>query len=88
MGTYRVEQHRLIHNDREFHFVSYDARPANERRGEEELPKMWFLMNAGRRVPVIPQTPGQDPDALEPIFRAWLDEHVFGDSADREAQPA
>ena len=80
MGTYKVEQHRLMHQDREFHFVSYDARPANERRGEEALPPMWFLMNAGRRIAVMPQTPGQDPAELEHLFRAWLDEHVFSDS--------
>ncbi len=81
MGTYKVEQYRLTHQDREFHFVSYDARPANERRGEEAFPQMWFLMNAGRRIPVIPQTLGQDPDELEGMFRSWLDEHVFGETA-------
>ena len=81
MGTYKVEQHRVLHQDREFHFVSYDARPANERRGEEAFPQMWFLMNVGRRIPVIPQTKGQDPDELESLFRTWLDEHVFGNTA-------
>lgn len=77
MGTYKVEQGRLIHEGREFHFVSYDARPANERRAEAALPRMWFLMNAGRRVPVIPQTDGQPFEQLEPMFHAWLDKHVF-----------
>lgn len=77
MGTYKVEQHRLMHHEREFHFVSYDARPANERRGEEELPQMWFLMNAGGRIPVMPQTLGQDADELEQLFHTWLEENVF-----------
>ncbi len=80
MGTYKVEQHRLMHNDREFHFVSYDARPANERRGEEELPQMWFLMNAGGRIKVMPQTLGQEVEELEQLFHNWLDENVFAEA--------
>lgn len=80
MGAYKVEQHRLIYKEREFHFVSYDARPANERRGEEALPPMWFLMSAGRRVPVLPQTAGQDPERLERAFREWLDHNVFAET--------
>lgn len=81
MGTYKVEQHRLSHQDREFHFVSYDARPANERRGEEAFPQMWFLMNAGRRIPVMPQTLGQEIEELERLFREWLDGNVFNETA-------
>ena len=77
MGSYKVEQHRVKHRDREFHFVSYDARPANERRGEEELPPMWFLMSDANRIPVMPQTPGQDAEELEDLFRTWLEENVY-----------
>jgi hypothetical protein len=90
MGTYRVEQYRVVHEGRDFHFVSYEARPANERRGEEAFPPMWFLMNAGRRVPVIPHTPGEPFEELEPRFRAWLDEHVFAAlaSADQAVRSA
>ena len=82
MSSYRSEQRRLIHRGREFHFVSYEGRPANERRGETMLPPMWYLMREGKRSPVMPQVVGQEPAAVDRALVAWLDEHVFGKPLD------
>ena len=78
MSSYKVEQRRLSHRGREFHFVSYDAQLANERRGEPAVPPMWYLMNEGKRRPVVPQVPGQSLVELDGALRQWVDEQVFG----------
>jgi len=77
VSSYRSEQRRLTHRGREFHFVSYEGRPANERRGETALPPMWYLMSEGKRSPVMSQIAGQELAALDRALIAWLDEHVF-----------
>ena len=58
MSSYKVEQRRLSFRGRDFHFVSYEGRPANERRGEEASPPMWYLMGPAKRWPVMPQVAG------------------------------
>lgn len=83
MSSYKVEQRRLRYLGQDFHFVSYEPRPANERRGEEAQPAMWYLMREGRRHAVMPQVQGQSQDELDQALIAWLDQHVF--SAGRRA---
>lgn len=78
MSSYKSEQRRLSAGGREFHFVSYEERLPNERRGEPGFPPMWFLMSAGKRWPVIPQVEGQDPADLDRALLRWLDHYVFG----------
>lgn len=80
MSNHKVEQRRLHHRGREFHFVSYDAQAANERRGEPAFPAMWFLMNEGKRLPALPHIPGQELIELDGALLRWVDEQVFGDS--------
>ena len=65
VSSYKFEQRRLIHRGREFHFVSYDAQIANERRGEVAMPPMWYLMNEGKRRPVMEQVPGMPIEELD-----------------------
>lgn len=77
VSSYKIEQRRLSHRGREFHFVSYDGQPANERRGEVATPPMWYLMNEGKRRPVVPQIGGQDPVELDSTLLRWLEEQVF-----------
>jgi predicted esterase len=77
MASYKVEQRRLWHRGRTFHFVSYAGRPANEDRGEPAVTDMWFLMSEGKRHPVIPQVKGQETAELDQALLAWLDEYVF-----------
>ena len=77
MSQFKSEQRRLRHHGREFHFVAYEGRVANDRRGETELPAMWFLMNEGKRTAVLPHALGQPPEALDVQLIGWLDDHVF-----------
>ena len=42
--------------------MSYDAQIANERRGEPAIPPMWYLMNEGKRRPVLLHVPGSGAD--------------------------
>jgi hypothetical protein len=78
VSSHKVEQRRLHHRGREFHFVSYDAQVANERRGEVAVPPMWYLMNEGKRRPVLPHVPGQELMELDDALLRWVDEQVFG----------
>jgi hypothetical protein len=83
MSSYKIEQHRVTYRGRDFHFVSYEAQPANERRGEAAVPPMWYLMQAGKRWPVMPQDSGQPAEVVEQALRAWLEANAF-----TEADPA
>lgn len=78
VSSYKVEQRRLSHRGREFHFVSYDAQVANERRGVPALPPMWYLMNEGKRRPVLPYVQGQELVELDDALLRWVDEQVYG----------
>jgi hypothetical protein len=78
MGAYKTQQHRLVHRGQSFHLVSYEGRPADERRQQPEIPASWYLMLAGKRWLVAPQVAETMPEALDHQFAAWLDEHVFG----------
>jgi hypothetical protein len=73
----QTEQRRLQYRGREFHFVSFEGVPANPRRDQPATPAAWWLMSAGTRWEVMPFRPGQDADALDRAFTAWLDTHVF-----------
>jgi hypothetical protein len=79
VSSYRVEQRRLEHRGREFHFVSYQARPHNARRGEDAHPDMWFLINDGKRYPVMAQVPGQLDEEIEQALRAWVDDFIHAE---------
>jgi hypothetical protein len=72
-----VEQRRLQYRGREFHFVSYDGRPANAKRAEPATTPAWWLMSAGTRWEVMPFHPGRDAAELDGAFTAWLDAHAF-----------
>jgi hypothetical protein len=77
MSSYKTDQHRLVHRGRVFHFVSYEARVANPRTGEEAMPATWFLMCSGKRRAVFTQVPDQDPEVVIAALTRWLDQHVF-----------
>lgn len=71
-----------MYRGREFHFVSYEGRPANPKRDQPATAPAWWLMSAGTRWEVLPYRPGQAPDELDGLFKGWLEAHVFG-SLDR-----
>lgn len=73
-----VEQRRITYRGREYHFVSYDGLPANEKRAQAATAPAWFLMGAGTRWEVLPFQPGQPPQELDRLFTEWIEAHVFG----------
>lgn len=77
MSRLAVEQVRLLHRGRSFHFVSYEGQPGNPKRDLPPTEPAWFLMNDGTRWKVMPFEPRQDRDELDRRFAAWLDAHVF-----------
>ena len=72
MSTHKVEQRRLIHHGREFHFVSYEGKPANLPRGEAAIAPMWYLMSAGKRHPVMPYQLGQPVTEVDQGLLEWV----------------
>ncbi len=77
MSRSLVEQRRVQHHGREFHFVSYDGVPANPKRSQAATEPAWWLMNAGTRWEVMPFHPERDEEELDRALTAWLDAHVF-----------
>ena len=82
MSSYKVEQCRIHYRGRDFHFVSYDGHPANERRAELAAPPMWYLMGPGRRWPVMPHVLGQPVAEVERALVAWLRDQGVGRTGD------
>ncbi len=77
MSNFKSEQRRIVHRGREFHFVSYEGRLASERRKEEAMPPMWYLMSEGKRCPVMPHVPGQEALELDNALIQWVDDNAF-----------
>ena len=86
MSSHKFEQRRLIHRGREFHFVSYEAHPANERRGESAMPAMWYLMNEGKRRPVMEQIAGMPVDELDRALLHWVETQIYSGEPRRAIQ--
>ena len=64
MSSFKSQQCRLMIHERTFHFVSYEAVPANVSRNEPAQPSRWYLMAAGRRFASLECDPQQSlPDA-------------------------
>jgi hypothetical protein len=76
-----VEQRRITYRGREFHFVSYDGLPANEKRSQAATAAAWWLMGAGTRWEVLPFRPGQPAQELDRQLTEWIETHVFGTTA-------
>lgn len=77
MSKHTVEQVRLRHRGREFHFVSYEGQPENLKKNQPATDPAWFLMNAGRRWEVMPHQPNQEHEERDRLFAAWLERYVF-----------
>jgi hypothetical protein len=71
MPAFKPEQRHLVVRGRSFHFVSYEGRPANPRRGEEPEPAMWYLMVEGRRFPAFPCDPTQQAPQVDAALERW-----------------
>ncbi|MGQ0640669.1 MAG: hypothetical protein ACT4P6_07845 [Gemmatimonadaceae bacterium] len=77
MSPHKVEQRRLTHRGRVFHFVAYEGVPANERRGQLAVPPMWHLMNEGSRRPVMEHLLGQELADLDAALLHWVEETIY-----------
>ena len=77
MGSFKLEQRRLTHRGREFHFVSYEGQVANAARRQEATNPTWFLVAAGKRWPAVVHQADQLPDDLDHDLAEWLERHVF-----------
>jgi len=79
MSGFKMEQKRLQHRGREFHFVSYEGQLANPVKSLPALPAAWFLMQGGKRWMVMPLVRDQADDVVEK--GQWVDHHVFSPAA-------
>ncbi|HSE50915.1 MAG TPA: hypothetical protein VLB00_01910 [Gemmatimonadales bacterium] len=77
MSAYKIEQKRLVHRGREFHFVSYEGVLANPSKSVPAAPAGWYLMQSGKRISVMPQVLDQSPEAVDESLIKWLDRNVF-----------
>jgi hypothetical protein len=77
LGSFKLEQRRVTHRGREFHFVSYEGQVANAARKQMATDPTWFLINAGKRWPVFAHQPAQEPDELDRQLAEWLERNVF-----------
>jgi hypothetical protein len=78
VSSHKPEQRHLFVRGRDFHFVTYDGQPANERRGEAAVPPMWFLMGPAKRWPVMPHVVGQSDEDVEKAMMSWLTAQGLG----------
>ena len=76
MSQYVVEQRRVAHKGRDFHFVSYEGEL--NKATKEQGPPMWFLMSSGKRWQVCEQVRGQAVDNIDAQLVTWLETHIFG----------
>jgi|SRR5687768_1898719 len=72
MSAYKNQQHRLVCGGRHFHFVSYEARAANEKRGEAAIGPMWYLMGPGKRWPAVPHDLGRSEAEIANDLLRWI----------------
>ena len=77
MSAYKIEQKRLVHRGREFHFVSYEGVLANPSKSVPAAPAGWYLMQSGKWISVMPQVLDQSPEAVDESLIKWLDRNVF-----------
>ena len=72
MSAYKNQQHRVTCGGRHFHFVSYEAKPANEKRGEPAVGPMWYLMGPGKRWPAISHDLGRSDIEIANDLLRWI----------------
>jgi hypothetical protein len=90
VSAFKPEQRHLMVRGRAFHFVSYEAQPANTRTGVEASPAMWYLMVEGRRCPALPCDTSLESPEIDRLLSEWATENAFGPAQrpERTAAPA
>jgi hypothetical protein len=79
MTAFKPQQRHLTIRGRTFHFVSYEAQPANVARGQPGAPSMWYLMLEGRRCPALAYDPKQSLTDLDEALQAWAEGNALGE---------
>jgi hypothetical protein len=74
MTAYKNAQQHVVMKGRDFHFVSYDGTPANEKRGIAETGPMWYLMGPNKRWPVMPHLIDQPDEEVLTGLKTWIGE--------------
>ena len=88
MSSYKTQQHHIVRQGRSFHFVSYEAQPADPKRQQPETPASWYVMLGGKRWIVMPEVGGNSAEELDRMFGEWLAARVFnGAPAVQSQQP-
>ena len=72
MTAYKNAQQHVVMKGRDFHFVSYDGTPANEKRGIVETGPMWYLMGPNKRWPVMPHVIDQPDEEVVTELKSWI----------------
>ena len=72
MTAYKNAQQHVVMKGRDFHFVSYDGTPANEKRGIAETGPMWYLMGPNKRWPAMPHVQDQPDDEVLTELKSWI----------------
>lgn len=85
MSQFKPQQRRLSIRGRIFHFVSYEARPADPRHDQVAEPSMWYLMCEGRRLPAIPAYSEQSEEETDAVLRDWVENNAVEPCADVKA---
>lgn len=80
MSGYKTQQQHFVHRGRSFHLVSYEGRPADEKRQQPAAPPSWYLMLDGKRWLVGPQRAEASQEEQDRQFGEWLDANFFGDA--------
>lgn len=73
MNEFKSQHRRLTIQGRSFHFVSHEGRPADHRHAQLAYPTMWYLMDKGRRYPVLPCDSEQSLPELDAALRDWAE---------------
>lgn len=87
MSAFKPQQRRLMVRGRALHFVSYEGRPANPRRGEDSEPAMWYLMVEGRRFPAFACDPEQELLEVDRSLARWAEKNAMGPATQASSEP-
>lgn len=84
MSAFKPQQRRITIQDRDFHFVCYEGRSANPKKGEQSTPAMWHLMVEGRRCPVLPYDECLSDQELDSALVEWAESNAMGPTRHRD----
>lgn len=76
MIGYRIEQRRLRHRNRVFHFVTSEPLTDQSRTEAEAFPDVWILMDSGRCHVVMPRVRGRPELEVDHALLEWVERNI------------